>query len=170
VIATLVLALAACGGSSSPAPSAGASQAPSSQPAASASPAASPSSAGGGGTDCAAIDAAAVQLINLQLLAQLRSADSVEGVRSKTIGNLDIDDFLAAMHTLHALDGTASPLGDPKDAIAFYERAGEAAKVLLATDPVTQDAIDTYLQNVGTIAEFLGHQTSIAAAISEAGC
>ena len=74
------------------------------------------------------------------------------------------------MHTLHALDSHPAVLGDPKAAIDFYEKAANAAKVLFATDPMTQAAIDTYNQNVGTLTEFLGHQGAISAAMGEAGC
>ena len=47
---------------------------------------------------------------------------------------------------------------------------GKAAQTLFATDPITQAAIDTYNQNVGTVAEFLGHQVAISGAIGAAGC
>ena len=139
-----------------------------------------PTSAGGGSSttapggngkvDCTAIRTAAQQLLMVQLLAQLRTPDAIEPIRTKKIGNLDVDVFLAGMHDLHALDSYASPLGDPKAAIDFYEKAGQAAKVLFATDPITQAAIDTYNQNVGTVAEFLSHQTAISGAIGAAGC
>jgi len=106
----------------------------------------------------------------VQFLAQLTNPDAVLAVKSHQIGNLDLEKFLAAMHELHTLDSHPGVLGDPKPAIDFYEKAGNAAKVLFATDPITQAAIDTYNQNVGTLTEFLGHQSAIAAAIGEAGC
>ncbi len=65
---------------------------------------------------------------------------------------------------------STSPLGDPKAAIDTYEKAGEAAKVLFATEPVTQAAIDTYNQNVGSVGEFLSHQIAISGALDAAGC
>jgi hypothetical protein len=74
------------------------------------------------------------------------------------------------MHVLHVLDGTSTPLGDPKPAIDAYEQAAQAAQVLFATDPVTQSAIDAYLEHVGSVADFIGHQAAIAAAISDTGC
>ncbi len=86
------------------------------------------------------------------------------------MGNLDLDKFLAGMHELHVLDGYATPLGDPKPAIDGYEQAAQAAKVLFATDPITQSAIDAYLEHVGSVADFIGHQAAIATAISFAGC
>ncbi|MEO5703833.1 MAG: hypothetical protein ABIZ52_05550 [Candidatus Limnocylindrales bacterium] len=125
----------------------------------------------GGAVDCAAIKTAAQQLLAVQLLAQLKTPDTVESIKSKAIGNLDLDAFLAAMAVLHALDAYPSVLGDPKAAIDFYEKAGKAAKVLFATDPMTQVAIDKFnSENVGTVAEFIGHQTAIAGAMGEAGC
>lgn len=106
----------------------------------------------------------------IQFLAQLKTPDTIASIKAKQIGNLDLDTFLAAMHELHALDSYASPLGDPKAAIDFYEKAAKAAQVLFATDPMTQAAIDTYNENVGTITDFLGHQSAISAAIGEVGC
>jgi hypothetical protein len=124
----------------------------------------------GAKVDCAAIKAAAPQLLAVQLLAQLNSADSIASIKSKSIGNLDPDAFIAGMQTLHALDAYPSVLGDPKAAIDFYIKAAQAAKVLFATEPITQAAIDTYMQNVGSVSDFLGHQVAIAGAMDEAGC
>ena len=133
-------------------------------------PSGSTAPAGNGKIDCTTITTAGQQLLMVQFLAQLRTPDSVEPIRSKQIGNLDLDAFLAAMHDLHALDAYSSPLGDPKAAIDSYEAAGKAAQVLFATNPITQAAIDTYLQSVGTVADFLGHQVAIAGAMDAAGC
>jgi hypothetical protein len=129
------------------------------------------SSKGSGPVDCAAIKKAGGDVVLwVQLLAQLDSPDSVASIKNKVIGNLDLDKFQADMTTLHQLDSYSSPLGDPKAAIDVYEKAGKAAKVLFATDPVTQAAIDTYMTNVGTITTFLGHQTAIAGAMDAAHC
>jgi hypothetical protein len=165
--ALLVALLAACGsgGTASTAnPSATGGRAATGQPSRTAAPAAN------GKVDCTTITAAAQQLLMLQLLAQLRTPDGIEPIRTKQIGNLDLDAFLAGMHDLHALDPYSSPLGDSKAAIDFYEQAGKAAQVLFATDPITQAAIDTYTRKVGTVSEFLGHQVAIAGAIDAAGC
>jgi hypothetical protein len=124
----------------------------------------------GGKVDCAALKTATQQLLAVQFLAQLKNPDTIASIKNKRIGNLDLDAFLTAMHTLHALDPYASPLGDPKPAIDFYEKAGTAAKVLFATDPLTQAAIDTYNLNVGTVPAFLGHQIAISGAMDAAGC
>ena len=165
VIPILLVALvAACSGGSTTAPNANpsvpGSQAPSSQAA----------PAGNGKVDCAAIKTAAQQLLMVQFLAQLNTPDTIAAVKAKQIGNLDLDAFLAGMHQLHALDAYASALGDPKPAIDFYEKAGAAAQVLFATNPMTQAAIDTYNLNVGTVTDFLGHQLPITGAIGTAGC
>jgi hypothetical protein len=166
----LVVLLAACGGgggtasSTNPNPSATEGQTSTGQPAGSNAPAAN------GTLDCAAINTAAQQLLSVQLLAQLRSTDTIGPIKSKQLGNLDIDAFLAAMHDLHALDGSASPLGDPKAAIDFYEDAGKAAQALFAMDPVTQAAIDAYVAKIGTVSDFIGHQLAISGAIGAAGC
>jgi hypothetical protein len=160
--------LAACsgGGTASTAkPAATNAQASSGQPAA------TPAPAGGGSVDCAAVKVAMAKIIvSVQLLAQMRDADGIEAIKSKTIGNFDPDEFLAALHDLHALDGQTSVMGDPKAAIDAYEDAGQAAKTLFATKPVTQAAIDAYTAHVGTIGDFLGHQAAIAGAMDSAGC
>jgi hypothetical protein len=123
-----------------------------------------------GAVDCTAIKTAAQELLSLQFLAQLTTADNIESIKSHQFGSLDLDKFQAAMHELHALDSYTSALGDPKAAIDFYETAGKAAQVLFATDPMTQAAIDTYNLNVGTVTDFLGHQIAITGALDAAGC
>jgi hypothetical protein len=160
----LFVVLAACSGgsASTPNPPAATNAAATGQP--------TKAPAGNGQVDCAKLKTAAVQLLAVQFLAQLKTADTIEQVKNKQIGNLDLDAFLAAMHDLHALDSYSSVLGDPKAAIEFYEKAGTAAKVLFATDPMTQGAIDTYNENVGTVPAFLGHQGAISAAMGSAGC
>lgn len=160
--ALLVVLLAACSG--------GPGAAPNANPSAAAASSAASAPAGNGKADCATIKTAAQRLLMIQFLAQLKTPEFIQAVKAKQIGNLDLDTFLAAMHALHALDSYASPLGDPKAAIDFYEKAGTAAKTLLATDPMTQAAIDTYNQNVGTVTAFLGHQVAISGALDAAGC
>jgi len=164
--AVLLAACSAGGGSASTAkPAATNAQASTGQPADSAAP------AGGGSVDCTAVKAAMAKIIvSVQLLAQMRDPAGVDAVKSKTIGDFDPDEFLAALHDLHALDGQTSVMGDPKAAIDAYEEAGQAAKTLFATTPVTQAAIDDYNTHVGTIAEFLGHQGAIAGAMDSAHC
>ncbi len=160
--------VAACGGggtSSTTKPAATNAQASTGAPADSAAP------AGNGSVDCTKVKAAVADiLVSVQLLAQLHDPDGVAAVKSKTIGNFDPDQFLADLKDLHALDGQTSVMGDPKAAIDAYEQAGQAAKVLFAADPVTQADIDTYNKSVGTLTEFLGHQTAIAGAMDAAHC
>lgn len=124
-----------------------------------------------GQVDCAALEEAGKQLVGIQLMAQLTTPETVASIRDKQIGNLDLDAMLAALAVLHALDGYSSPLGDPKAAIDYYEKAALAAKELFATEPITQAAIDAFnTENVGTVGAFLGRQAAIAGALSEAGC
>ena len=132
--------------------------------------ASTPAPAGNGSVDCAKIKTAAVQLLAVQLLAQLRSPDTAEQLKTKQIGNLDLDAFLAAMHELHALDGYSSALGDPKAAIDTYEDAAKAVQAMFATEPITQAAVDAYVAKIGTLTDFLGHQVAISGAMDAAGC
>ena len=167
-LALVALVAAACSGGSSSSPSA-----PTAAPAASAAAVATAAGTGGtaGKVDCAAVKAAAAQLvIGVQLLAQMRTPDTVASIKSKTIGNFDPDAFISAMQALHALDGSSSPLGDPKPAIDVYLKAGQAAKALLAKDSVTQADVDAYLANVGSLTDFLGKQMAISGAMEAAGC
>ena len=96
----LVALLAACssgtGSSSNPSASNGQGST-TSQPGAS-------TPGGNGSVDCTAIKTAAQELLSLQFLAQLTTADNIESIKSHQFGNLDLDKFLAAMHELHALD------------------------------------------------------------------
>ena len=162
----LTVLLAACsGGAASTAKPAAPGQTAAGQPADTAAP------AGNGSVDCTKVKAAVAKIVvSVQLLAQMRDPDGVAAVKSKTIGDFDPDEFLAALKDLHALDGQTSVLGDPKAAIDAYEQAGQAAKTLFATDPVTQAAVDEYNKSVGTITDFLGHQGAIAGAMDAAGC
>lgn len=132
-------------------------------------------SAASGGThgkvDCAAVKSAAGRMIvDVQLLAQLDSPESATSIKNHEIGNLDPDRFLADMTTLHQLDGISTPLGNPKDSIDFYETAAKAAKVLFASDPIDQAAVDTYVKQAGPTGSFLSHQTAISAAMESAHC
>ena len=113
---------------------------------------------------------AAEQLLSVQLMAQIRDPESIASFKSGTIGNLDFDKFLAAMQTLHALDGHDGVLGDPKEAIDIYEKAATDAKALFEKDSPTQADIDAFNASIGTTGEFLGHQAAISGGLEEAGC
>jgi hypothetical protein len=125
---------------------------------------------GGGKVDCEALQEAQQQLLGVQLLAQLDDPETVASIKAKSIGNLDLDAFLAAMETLHALDGFDSPLGDPKASIDAYEAAAEEAQTLFDADPPTQEAIDAYHESIGPVPAFLSKQTAIAGGFDAAGC
>ena len=165
----VVVLLAACsggGGAASTAKPSAAGQAPTTKPADTAAPAAN------GSVDCTAVKAALADLIvPIQLMAQVKDPPAVEAMKAGTIGpKLDPDKILADLHALHALDGVASPLGDPKAAIASYEDAANALKTLFAASPVTQDAIDAYNKHVGELTAFLMHQAAISGAMDGAHC
>ena len=161
----LVAACSSGGGAASTATPAAPGQTAAGQPADSAAP------AGNGSVDCTKVKAALAKIIvSVQLLAQIHDPAAVEALKSKTIGNVDPDEFLAALADLHALDGQTSVMGDPKAAVDAYEAAGQAAKTLFAKSTVTQADIDTYNQSVGSLTDFLGHQTALAGAMDSAHC
>ena len=154
-----VFVLAGCGGGGAVATSNSNNGQPTSKPA-------------GGGTavDCAAMTTAAQQLLGIQLLAQMTTPELVESIKKNQIGALDPDKMLAALATLHALDGVTSQFGDVKSAIEVYEKSATAAKVLFAKSNVTQADVDEFYKTVGSLNDFLGHQVAISGAMSEAGC
>jgi hypothetical protein len=126
---------------------------------------------GSGDVDCDAIDEAnAAFIVPVQLLAQVRDPVTFESVKSGTVGNLDIDAFLAAVDEMHALDDVETPLGDPKEALDVYEAAGDKMKELLDAGTVTQADIDELVDIVGPVSDFLGHQIAIAGALDTVGC
>ena len=105
-----------------------------------------------------------------QLLAQLDSPESVQSIKDMDIGALDLAKFQAAMETLHQLDGSAGPLGDPKEAIDTHQDAATKAQALFDADPPTQADIDAYNESIGEPGKFLMHQAPISGALEEAGC
>ena len=166
LVALVAAACGGSGGSSTTNPTAAASS--------TASQAAASTGTGGGTgkVDCSSLKEAGAQMIlGSQILAQLRTPDTIQAIKDKTIGStFDPDAFIAAMQQLHALDGVKSPLGDPKAAIDAYIAAAQAAKDLLAKSSVTQADIDAYLKSVGSISDFLAKQMAISGAMSTAGC
>lgn len=139
--------------------------------AASAGAASGPAASSAAKPNCAALKKAASQLaVGVQLLAQMRSPQTVEAVKDKVVGDFDPDTFIAALQQLHAVDSPTAPLGNPKTAIDNYIAAAQSAKTLLAKDGVTQADVDAYLAKVGTISDFVGGQAPISAALSAAGC
>jgi hypothetical protein len=175
LILGLAILLAACGAGSSDAGSDGGGDKPTTTAASAGGGSDSgddsgSSSVGGGDVDCAAVTEAAQQLLSVQLLAQLDSPESIQPIKDKEIGALDLAKFQAAMETLHQLDGSSGPLGDPKEAIDTYQAAATKAQALFDADPPTQADIDAYNQSIGEPGEFLGHQAAISGALAEAGC
>jgi hypothetical protein len=167
-LALVAAVAAACGGSGASSTSNPSTAAASS---AASHAAASTGTGGTGKVNCASLKEAGAQLIlGTQILAQIRTPDTVASVKDKSFGNFDPDAFIAAMQQLHVLDGVSSPLGDPKAAIDAYITAAQAAKDLLAKSSVTQADVDAYLKNVGSVTDFLGKQMAISGAMSAAGC
>ena len=127
--------------------------------------------AGNGSVDCTKVKAAVAKIVvSVQLLAQMHDPDGVAAVKSKTIGDFDPDEFLAALKDLHALDGQTSVLGDPKAAIDAYEAAGQAAKTLFARIRSRRRPSTTTTRASAAITDFLGHQGAIAGAMDAADC
>jgi len=125
---------------------------------------------GGTSIDCTVLKAPSIAdyIVGIQVLAQLRSQDSVDLIKSGTLA-YDPTVMESTLTALKALAGHGVPgLGDPGPDVDFFLGANSLAKDILATDgPVPQakfDAIAAYEGDVGT---FLGHQLSINAALGE---
>ena len=167
LVAVLAAACGSAGGSSTSNPSSAAASSAASQ--------AAPSTAAGGGSgkiNCSSLkDATAQLLIGAQVLAQLRTPETIQALKDGTVGpDFDPDKFIAAMQQLHVLDSVSSPLGDQKTAIDAYIAAAQGAKALLAKSSVTQADIDAYVKSIGSITDFLSKQAAISGALSTAGC
>lgn len=124
---------------------------------------------GGGDFDCAVLDDPETQtyLLGIQILAQLRSQDQVDGIKSGSL-TYDPDGVKRVLELLKGLpsDGT---LGDPGPDLDFYLEANEKARAILAVDgPVPQEMFDDLIAFEGDIGSFLGHQLSINGAVGEA--
>jgi len=165
----LVLALSACGGGQS-GDGASAGEGTSTTAVREARTTTTTIDPGGPGGICTRLDEAAEQLDQVPLFLQLTTPDNVNAIKAKLIGDLDLDVFFRAMVVLHQLDGSTSPMGDPRDAIDAYERAAVEAKPLFASENPSQASINAYQDEIGDPGTFLAHQTPIAAALTEAGC
>lgn len=154
VAATLALAVAGCSPSSD----------------SSSTDAGSPTRGEPGTLDCSALDDATLQTysIGIQFLAQIRGQDQVDLINDATV-DYDPDAMEAVLLSLRGLAGHGvEGLGDPGDDIDFYLGANDKARDILAVDgAVPQSMFDDLVDYEGEIAEFLAHQVSINAALSE---
>ena len=173
----VVITTTACGGSASPSQAASSvlSRAQSAAAAASSAAAAaggdsSSPAAAGGAVDCSAItkDDLAKFLVYTQILAQIRTPDTVAAIKSKTITDYTPESFAAILAKLQVLAGhPAAGMGDPAAALEFYSKANDSAKALLDSASVTQAQLDAYQAQVGGVASILSKQVAINAAIGE---
>ena len=174
----VVVTTTACGGSASPSQAASsalsrvqsAAAAASSAAAAAGGDSSSPAPAAGGAVDCSAItkDDLAKFLVYTQILAQIRTPDTVAAIKSKSITDYTPESFAAILAKLQVLAGhPAAGMGDPGAALDFYAKANDSAKALLDSASVTQAQLDAYQAQVGGVASILSKQVAINAAIGE---
>lgn len=171
----LALVLASCGGggSSEGSSSAAASPAPASTASSTSTTEADSESEDGARFDrstCVELDEAAEQLELAPIFLELDSPENITAARAKLLGDLDLDAFYRAMVTLHRLDGSDGPLGDPSAAIDVYEEAAVNARPLFEVANPNQADINAYQASLGDPGAFLSNQSPIAAALSDAGC
>jgi len=173
----VVVTTTACGGSASPSQAASsvlsraqsAAAAASSAAAAAGGDSSSPAPAGGA-VDCSALtkDDLAKFLVYTQILAQIRTPDTLTAIKEKSITDYTPESFAAILAKLQVLAGhPAAGMGDPGAALDFYAKANDSVKALLDSASVTQAQLDAYQAQVGGVSSILGKQVAINAAIGE---
>ena len=170
----LVLTTSACGGSASPSSVASNAISRAQSVAAAASSAAaaaggdSSSPAAGGTVDCSALtkDDLAKFLVYTQVLAQIRTPDTLAAIKAKSMTDYTPESLAAILDKLQVLAGHPAPgMGDPGAAVDFYVEANDSVKAMLDSATVTQAQLDAYQAQVGGVASILGKQVAINAAI-----
>ena len=170
----LVLTTSACGGSASPSSVASNAISRAQSVAAAASSAAaaaggdSSSPAAGGTVDCSALtkDDLAKFLVYTQVLAQIRTPDTLAAIKAKSMTDYTPESLAAILDKLQVLAGHPAPgMGDPGAAVDFYVKANDSVKAMLDSATVTQAQLDAYQAQVGGVASILGKQVAINAAI-----
>ena len=170
----LVLTTSACGGSASPSSVASNAISRAQSVAAAASSAAaaaggdSSSPAAGGTVDCSALtkDDLAKFLVYTQVLAQIRTPDTLAAIKAKSMTDYTPESLAAILDKLQVLAGHPAPgMGDPGAAVDFYVEANDSVKAMLDSASVTQAQLDAYQAQVGGVASILGKQVAINAAI-----
>lgn len=171
----LVLTTSACGGSASPSSVASNAISRAQSVAAAASSAAaaaggdsSSPAAAGGAVDCSALtkDDLAKFLVYTQVLAQIRTPDTLAAIKAKSMTDYTPESLAAILDKLQVLAGHPAPgMGDPGAAVDFYVKANDSVKAMLDSASVTQAQLDAYQAQVGGVASILGKQVAINAAI-----
>ena len=107
-------------------------------------------------------------LLGIQILAQLRNQDVVDSLNSGVL-NYDPTSMALTLEKLRVLAGHGVPgLGDPGEAIDFYQGANAIAIEIMAIDgPVPQEKFDELIAYEGELGDFLMKQVAINAALSE---
>jgi hypothetical protein len=108
-------------------------------------------------------------IVSTQLLAQVRDQSTLDAIRNKTVGNYTPDSFAAVLAKMQFLAGHGVPgLGDPADSLAFYAKANDSVRALLAiSGDVPKADFDAYQAQVGGASSVVMKQLPINAAISE---
>ncbi len=169
------LTLTACGGAKDAASSAiDAAQGAASSVAANASSLAAEASsaaAQAGDVDCSAItkeDVASFSVLT-QVMAQVRTKDTVKAVASQVISNYTPEKMSAVLGKFQVLAGHPGPgQGDPADAIAYFTTLNDQLGAMTAApDAVTQAQLDAYAAAVVDVGTALKNQFAINLSISE---
>jgi hypothetical protein len=168
------LALSACGGSSASATLnnaiANASKAASVAASAASANAGETAPASGGSVDCSGItkDDLAKYLVYTQLLAQVKSADTVASLKAKQFSDYTPEAMSAILAKLGVLAGhPAAGFGDPADSLAYFTKANDALAAMIAADAPTKAQLDAYTAALGGTATAIGKQLPVNAAIAQ---
>ncbi len=177
LVLVTAVALAGCSSSAHKAASDAAKQALASTTTSGSSSGDSSTTASGstGKVDCAKVKAAMPDfIVAVQHLAALKSADDYALIQNGTI-QFDPDTFATAVDNMRSLEGVdLAPLQSPgavKKALDNYAKADALAKTALASsDPWSTPEAQQLATQLADTASFLGGQTALGEAASEAHC
>jgi hypothetical protein len=123
-----------------------------------------------GGVDCSGLskEDLAKFLVYTQLLAQVRSADSVATIKGKQFTDYTPEAMSAILTKLGVLAGhPATGFADPADSLAYFTKANDLVAAMVAADAPTQAQIDEYTAALGGTAAAIGKQLPINAAVGQ---
>jgi len=170
----VTLALTACGGSSASDTLnnaiSNASKAASVAASAASANAGETAPAAGSSVDCSGItkDDLAKYLVYTQVLAQVRTADTVAALKAKQFSDYTPEAMSAILAKLAVLAGhPATGFGDPAESLAYFTKANSLVAAMIAADAPTQAQLDEYKTALGGTAAAIGKQLPVNASIAQ---
>lgn len=164
-----VLAVAACGGTTTPV-AAPADTSPTVTASATATSTPAPTSADTSVASCGTLTKADLERFALmaQLFPQLTNDNALNAVRDGAVVDYDPESFAAILARMEFLRGRPAPIGDPGASLDYYAGVNDALAELLAVPEPTQADFDAYLAVVGDVGSSIAKQAGITTALDEA--